>query len=493
MANEIQIAHGITGQTLYANIRSKVGTIWDGSAFVTYNGTNWTSYDVALVEETLNGSSGYYKGDFPLGIMTADTYNITIRAQSGGSPAVTDSIVGSGSIDWNGSAILTPGTLADNAITAAKIADGAIDQATFATDTGLASLHSGTAQGSSAGSITLSALASSTDNYYIGAMVIITSQTGVGQSRLITAYNGTTKVALTSPSWITNPDNTSVYSINSHAFVNLTPNAITSATIASSAISRTTFSENTGLRSSDSGTVQGTNGGLLVTLDFGASNVNDYYNGQRFIVTGGTGVGQSRLILDYDGSSHIITMDSALATSVMSSNYAIVPIGSSEVRGWIGSTPSPLVTGLVQALTSGALTQADIRTAIGLASANLDIQLALIDDFLDTEIGAIKTKTDQLTFTTANRLDAQVFGMETDTISSAALSSGAVDEIWDEVMEGTTTARQSVRLANSANGGKISGAATTNVLIRDVADTKNRVDATVDSNGNRSTVILDLT
>lgn len=52
------------------------------------------------------------------------------------------------------------------------------------------------------------------------------------------------------------------------------------------------------------------------------------------------------------------------------------------------------------------LDAAGVRTAVGLASANLDTQLTAIDDFLDTEVAAIKAKTDQLTFTVANVVDA---------------------------------------------------------------------------------------
>jgi len=61
------------------------------------------------------------------------------------------------------------------------------------------------------------------------------------------------------------------------------------------------------------------------------------------------------------------------------------------------------------------LDAAGIRTAVGLASANLDTQLLAIDDLLDTEVGAIKTdtaaikvQTDKLTFTVANQIDANV-------------------------------------------------------------------------------------
>lgn len=47
------------------------------------------------------------------------------------------------------------------------------------------------------------------------------------------------------------------------------------------------------------------------------------------------------------------------------------------------------------------LDAAGVRSAVGLAAANLDTQLTTIDDFLDTEVAAIKTKTDFLPSVTA--------------------------------------------------------------------------------------------
>ncbi|MDP3139800.1 MAG: hypothetical protein Q8N17_26120 [Burkholderiaceae bacterium] len=67
------------------------------------------------------------------------------------------------------------------------------------------------------------------------------------------------------------------------------------------------------------------------------------------------------------------------------------------------------------------------------------------------------------------------------------------DRVWDEQVDGTTTARQSVRLANSALGGKASGLGTTTAVYRDLADTKDRISATVDSDGNRTAVTRDVT
>lgn len=68
-----------------------------------------------------------------------------------------------------------------------------------------------------------------------------------------------------------------------------------------------------------------------------------------------------------------------------------------------------------------------------------------------------------------------------------------VTATWDEQVDGTTTARQSVRLANSALAGKASGLGTTTAVFRDLADTKNRISATVDADGNRTAVTRDVT
>jgi hypothetical protein len=61
-------------------------------------------------------------------------------------------------------------------------------------------------------------------------------------------------------------------------------------------------------------------------------------------------------------------------------------------------TASALAADAVTEIQSGlsTLDAAGIRTAVGLATANLDTQLTAIDDYLDTEVAAIKAKTDNL-------------------------------------------------------------------------------------------------
>lgn len=82
-------------------------------------------------------------------------------------------------------------------------------------------------------------------------------------------------------------------------------------------------------------------------------------------------------------------------------------------------------------------------------------------------------------------------------IDAAALAADAgaeiADAVWDEQVDGTTTGRQSIRLINSAAAGKASGLGTTTAVYRDLADTKDRISATVDADGNRTAITRDVT
>ena len=67
------------------------------------------------------------------------------------------------------------------------------------------------------------------------------------------------------------------------------------------------------------------------------------------------------------------------------------------------------------------------------------------------------------------------------------------DAVLDDAVEGSETLQQTVRLMRAALVGKLSGAANTTVTFRDAADTKARITATVDADGNRSAVTTDAT
>lgn len=74
-----------------------------------------------------------------------------------------------------------------------------------------------------------------------------------------------------------------------------------------------------------------------------------------------------------------------------------------------------------------------------------------------------------------------------------ALSAATITALWNEVLDGAFTARQLLRGFAAALLGVCSGMGTATGVFRDISDTKNRLTATQDANGNRSAVVRDLT
>jgi hypothetical protein len=159
-------------------------------------------------------------------------------------------------------------------------------------------------------------------------------------------------------------------------------------------------------------------------------------------------------------------------TQAFPTNFANLEInGSGHIERVVlvdTTTTNTDMRGTDGANTTTPLDAAGIRTAVGLASANLDTQLTAIDSVVDSILD--------------------------DTGTSGVVISGAsIDSIWDEAVEGSTTARQFLRGFAAALLAKASGLNTTTAVYRDTADTKARITATVDAEGNRSAVTLDLT
>lgn len=112
-------------------------------------------------------------------------------------------------VKWLGTTVETPAVAGRPSVDTVKVAGN--DPDTAITINRYA--HTGTAQAGAAGTITLAAGASASNDFYNGCLVRIISGTGSGQRRWITDYVGATKVATVDSNWITNPDNTSVYEV----------------------------------------------------------------------------------------------------------------------------------------------------------------------------------------------------------------------------------------------------------------------------------------
>lgn len=72
-------------------------------------------------------------------------------------------------------------------------------------------VNEGLAAAGSNNTITLNALASDSNNVYVGQIIFIRSGLGMDQAKVVTAYNGTSKVATVDSDWVVNPDTTTAY------------------------------------------------------------------------------------------------------------------------------------------------------------------------------------------------------------------------------------------------------------------------------------------
>ena len=128
-------------------------------------------------------------------------------------------------------------------------------------------------------------------------------------------------------------------------------------------------------------------------------------------------------------------------------------------------------------------------TGSGLTSLASQASVNAVGGYIDTEISDIQSRLPAALVGGRMAANAEVVGDKT----GYALSAAGVQAVWDYAVEGSMTAVQAVRGMFAALLNKLSGADTTTVVIRDAADTKARITATCDGNGNRTAVTTDLT
>lgn len=233
--SKIQAAHSASGANLYAVVRDGTGQAYraDTQAFEAYVTANLTSTKYALAMTEQGTASRYYAVNFP-SLTTPGLYFVAVYVRAGGAPAEGDALVRQDTLWWDGAtsnygvwtygfAPDTQGGTTQPAVSAksfvstqtTEVADWPLNlenlQITF--NGFLNALNSDTADGSIPSLITLGASASSTDNIYKDCLVVLTSGTGAGQARLITAYVGLTKVAVVTPDWVTTPNTSTTYVI----------------------------------------------------------------------------------------------------------------------------------------------------------------------------------------------------------------------------------------------------------------------------------------
>lgn len=541
-----------------------------------------TNYQLVITTGTVGGSSvvGYVIAEFSIENRSAlrpTTAARTLDVSSGGEAGLDWANIGSPTttVNLSGTTIATSQAVASvsgavGSVTGnvggnvtgsvGSVASGGLTRASFAAETGLQSIRSNTAQAGAAGTITLDASASATDDLYNNAVVYLTGGTGAGQVRRISDYVGSTKVATVVPNWTTTPDNTSTFAVlpDVSGWDEVLANHLTSGTTgaalnaAGAAGDPWSTSLPGAYGAGTAGFIIGTNVDVTVssrlaptvasrTLDVtatGAAGVDwgNVENQSTSVNLSATSIATAAAVTTVNGlAAGVITATAIAANAFTAAKFASDYFTAIAAAIWNALTSGLTTVGSVGKLIVDNLNApvGDTATAADLASTEAtlaadiagvqadtnDIQsrlpAALTGGRMDASIGAYQSGLTPLQPTVAGRtIDVTAGGAagidlanvenQGSTLNLTATTIKDVTDIatdiaavpnavWTEQVDGTITAEESLRLANAANGGKLSGAATTAVAIRNPADTKNRVAATVDADGNRTAVTLDLT
>lgn len=220
---------------------------------------------------------------------------------------------------------------------------------------GAYAIESGTAQAGSSNSITLAATASAIDGTYNRNLVVLTDNTGVGQTRTIVDYDGATKVAVIDRDWRTSPDATTTYQVTADN----TPLVV------------------------DQGVAQsGTS--TTIKLRAYASSTNDIYLCNVVAIIAGTGRGQARLVGSYDGTSKVATIcgDNWVTNPDNTSVYVLMPYGTT-CTSCIGTYALGLINTECDTALSDYGANTTVPDAAGVAATPAEVATALSDIHLD--------------------------------------------------------------------------------------------------------------
>lgn len=204
---------------------------------------------------------------------------------------------------------------------------------------GAYAIHSGTAQAGNGHSITLDAGASPSNAIYNGIynrnLIVLTDNTGVGQTRTIVDYNAITKIAVIDREWRISPDATTEFQI--------TPDD-TPLTV-------------------DHGVARGGSATTITLRDYAASD-DDAYLCNIVTIIAGKGRGQARLVDSYDGTTKVVTIcgDDWVAIPDTTSIYVMMPYGTT-CTSCVGDAALAQIKAALDAATVTDLKQHDNKIA----------------------------------------------------------------------------------------------------------------------------------
>src|SRR5574343_657639 len=218
---------------------------------------------------------------------------------------------------------------------------------------------------------------------------------------------------------------------------------------------------------------------------FGATAVTGRDIGASVLLSTGTGVGQISL------SSGAVAVGSG---GITSDSFARGAITATEIGTTVWATATRTLTANTNLNDPTAAAIADVvwdEARSGHTSAGSFGQgVASVQGNVTGSTASIAAA--GITSTSFDTGAITATAIASDAIGASELATDAVTEIANAVaaltIEGSLTLQNALKLVLAAAAGKVSGADSTTITIRDTTDTYNRIVATVDQYGNRSAV-----
>ncbi len=221
--------------------------------------------------------------------------------------------------------------------------------------------------------------------------------------------------------------------------------------------------------------------------NMGRFNNNNIVSNKSAIPNGSRPPNSSSLPIKEGGISTYRSVGSTL-TSVgdlvpalpMTASTTSVLVGS----GSMSKLVPILASGTATLTGNGSLSAIKTMTASGTATLTGDAALSAL-----AKIYASKT----VNLTGNAALSATAHMVATNPSEQLSVSQISTDILDSQDIETGVSLREALRVMLAALAGKVSGAGTSTITFRNVSDDKNRIVADVDTNGNRTTVTLDVT
>jgi len=375
------------------------------------------------------------------------------------------STTGEAGVDWaNVGSPSTSVNLSNTTVANATNVTNGVSLSTLET----AVLHSGTAQAGASSTITLATGASSTNDFYNYKTIRIYGGTGAGQARTIVDYVGSTRVATVDRAWVTNPSGTSTYAVTT--------------------IHHPELDDGTATYDPTTDSLQAIRDSAATVADVADGVWDEATSGHQTAGTTGKALTDASSAGDPWGTALPGAYGAGTAGNII----------GNRIDAAVTSRLAPTVAGRTLDVSSGGEAGLDWAN-VGSPTSSHTLSGTTISAVTGA-VGSIGTGGIGATSFAAGAIDAAAIG--TGAIDADSLATSADNEIADALLDRTDaietglSVRGALRLIAAEAAGKLSGAesGSTNVLIRNpVQDSKTRINATVDADGNRTAITWDVT